>query len=238
MKNTFKIALASLTLTSALFQTSHAVRISPAQTTHTAVSTAAGVATAVLIQDRHKRAHEIIGSTVALYSEELSGVTLTVKQLNVNNTNLFSKKRLLKRYQPLEITIQNATGKPVRISKESLNIPLEQPRRIARKLESNPVLAFFWPWQSMTPTKAYATIFLGPFGSLGVTLRDNKRLRQQFDCYATDLNHDLYVPAHGVLSRYIYVPKEVYLPEMVFSVFDGNGQKLDYNVKLKPSVIL
>jgi hypothetical protein len=190
------------------------------------------------LQARDRVLHEIVGPVLTQYSEEKNNIALTVKQLNINNTDLFSKKRIFKKYQPLEITVHNKGSQAVYLTQDSLDLPLERPKKISRMFQHNPFFAIFWPWSSITPTKIYAMMFFGIFGIIGTTVHDNKRIKQQFASYATDLQSTIYIPAHGSVTRCVYVHKRDYEPHFTFAVFSDTTHETLFNIKLGPILLI
>ena len=75
------------------------------------------------------------------FRSENSGVEIRIKKINTLHTNLYTKRAIQRKYQPLELTIINRTSSPLCLSKNNFSLGLEPVKRVARRLHNSVMLS-------------------------------------------------------------------------------------------------
>ncbi|MCK4265007.1 hypothetical protein KAW80_01465 [Candidatus Babeliales bacterium] len=86
---------------------------------------------------------------------------ITVRKLEANNYNIFTKKTLCKKYIPIEFTIENRGNDSFKFSNQRIGLKFVDVENIIKKLHKNPWLTFIWPLAIMDVVKIHILILSG-----------------------------------------------------------------------------
>ena len=126
-----------------------------------------------------------------------SAVTVTVKKVAPTGGSKATGSRLFNDYQPLEVTVANNSSQPVEL--KSVNMPLADPKQVAKKYKFNATLGIV--------IGIFIPIITWPI--LGfVWAGKNSRVKREFSRRATNLATPLHIPANGVVTKLVYVRRE------------------------------
>ncbi len=159
-------------------------------------------------------------------------VSITVRMLSDNATPYLSK-RIMRRYQPVEVEITNAGSDSYALSKEHFGLPVAALKDISKKYRSRSsvisgaemglsvgsicglIAGVFNPFLGAIMMPFGAAIGLG-VGLIGGTIRGlgkTKKNYKELRLHATDLGAPLVVEAHTTVKKIIYVRKNKFNPQ-------------------------
>lgn len=161
------------------------------------------------------------------YINQQNDITLAVSKLAPNNLNTFTKKKIFKEYQPLEIYIDNKSKYTYILNKYKVGLPLTSPSIIARSLHKKAWLAYMWPLAIINPLTAHIlamSLIIAKnipqlswlFLTLGIASietfinKENEKCSYKFLTYSTNLDKILSLAPHSSISKIVYVKQEFF----------------------------
>ncbi len=153
--------------------------------------------------------------SVTAFQDE--GIYVQAKAYTANDSkNYLNYDLLAKGYQPIQISIQNNSSKPLGLGDLSVDLPLITGNQIAgqflkealpRSIALKAASFFFWP-------------FLVPSTIDGViTYKNQKKMRHDYTA-KTIKNYEEIIPAYSTINRILFVKQQDYRPNFTLTLQD------------------
>jgi len=186
------------------------------------------------------------------YIETQDNLTVTVKKLTPSNQNAFTKKKIFRRYVPIEITFNNKSNNIYKINRNDIGAPLESPEKISHSLYHNPLLSLIWPFAVINPLKIHIlslALIIGKHASANyvmaitlplaissiflLTYKENKHITKAFLKSAMNLKDNLYIQGNQVVTKLIYIKKDYFKPKFyIVATNTSTGNESQFRVNL------
>jgi len=90
------------------------------------------------------------------FYQEIEGLSVTARKLNLNKANLLTSKKILAKYQPIELRIENKTISTFTFSSKDLTIKTVPIKNVIKRIRTNLLQSFLFPIASINSEKYYA----------------------------------------------------------------------------------
>ena len=188
------------------------------------------------------------------FYESKNGVNITVRKLGRNNANLLTSRKIFRKYQPIELRIENRGDSAYLLEAKNIELELVELKSVIKSVRANLAKAFFFPGAYITPKKYYANVLIAiatlparifnPIYGIGtivaalmtnvaLTGQDNQKLGKRFKKNSKDLSLGILIAPRKQITTTIFVLQENFKQEFNLTLLNSeSSEKLTFKVDL------